>query len=316
MGRLTGYLQDQFRLLAPTGWEGGREQHLLLPELASILDYAPRADVILTNQSEERRLWIEFEVSRADPVANHAKFATAHLFQPQLPGDVFVAMISRHVDRGRRNLAANTVHLMRRIGMNAVQTVLFPDLIGSEVQRFNHMTHDELRASGPDVRPEVERVLAVTTPQGSVGNHRIYFAGEIVDVLLNARAWNEGVKTPGGRTLWGRRRVRYFVYVPYSRAFAPCKFCAFLPIRQPGASDGLTDFSRMTLEFYAELDEREPRFDGNRAQTHLIRRLGMIPRSPDQAPELADHFQHWLASVADLIVVDQDGPIWLCPPDN
>jgi hypothetical protein len=30
-------------------------------------------------------LWIEFEVSRADPVANHAKFATAHLFQPQRP---------------------------------------------------------------------------------------------------------------------------------------------------------------------------------------------------------------------------------------
>jgi hypothetical protein len=225
-------------------------------------------------------------------------------------------MISRHVDRGRRNLAANTVHLMRRVGMNAVQTVLFPDLIGSEVQRFNHMPPDELRASGPDVRPEVERVLAVTTPQGSVGNHRIYFAGEIVDALLNARAWNEGVRNPGGRALWGRRRVRYFVYVPYSQEFAPCKFCAFLPIRQTGASDGLTDFSRMTLEFYAELDEGEPRFDGNRAQTHLTRRLGMIPRSPDQMPELADHFQRWLASVADLIVVDQDGPICLCPPDN
>jgi hypothetical protein len=33
-------------------------------------------------QYGSRRLWIEFEISRADPVANHAKFATAQLFQP------------------------------------------------------------------------------------------------------------------------------------------------------------------------------------------------------------------------------------------
>ena len=48
-----------------------------------------------------RRLWIEFEISRADPAANHAKFATAHLFRPWGPSDAFVSMISAHVARAR-----------------------------------------------------------------------------------------------------------------------------------------------------------------------------------------------------------------------
>src|SRR5437660_6301228 len=139
MGSLTGYLQDRFRAECPPGWTCESESRLLTRELEAILGYAPRADVVLTERAPDRRLWIEFEVSRADPVANHAKFATAHLFQPQAPNDVFVSMVSRHVDRGRRNLAANTIQLMRHVGMQAVQTVLFPALNGPDVQRFNQM---------------------------------------------------------------------------------------------------------------------------------------------------------------------------------
>ena len=50
---------------------------------------------------------LSIEVSRADPVANHAKFATGHLFQPQLPTDVFISMESSNATQGRRNLAFN-----------------------------------------------------------------------------------------------------------------------------------------------------------------------------------------------------------------
>jgi hypothetical protein len=138
----------------------------LTQELEAVLGYAPRADVVLTECATGHRLWVEFEVSRADSVANHAKFATAHLIQPQAAGDMFVAMVSRHVTRGRRNLAANTIQLMRHIGMQAVQTVLFPTLAGIELQRFNQMSKDELRRTGPDVEPEIDRVFAVTTPPG------------------------------------------------------------------------------------------------------------------------------------------------------
>jgi hypothetical protein len=259
----------------------------LTRELANLLGYSPRADVVLTEGTGGRRLWIEFEVSRADPVANHAKFATAHLFQPQAPNDVFVSMVSRHVDRGRRNLAANTIQLMRHVGMQAVQTVLFPALTGLEVQRWNQMEKDDLHRLGPDVQPEIERVFAVTTPQGAAGDHRIYLAGEVVDVLLNAREWNDEVATPSGRELWGRRLTQYFVAVPYSGGFAPCKFCAFLPIPSLRATGGIAATSRMTLPLYVQLDESEPRFDGNVAQRHLTKRLGMVPKTPAEDPRLA-----------------------------
>jgi hypothetical protein len=247
-------------------------------------------------------------------VANHAKFATAHLFQPQPTGDFFVSMMSRHVDRGRRNLGANTIHLMRRLGMSAVQTVLFPQFEGSEIQRLNHMMADELRNADLDVRPEIERAFAVTTPHGATEGHRIFLAGEVVDVLLNAQAWNQAVATPAGRELWGRRRVQYFVYVPYSSQFAPCKFCAYLPVQRVASSPS-TDSLRMTLELYTELDESETRFDGHTAQRHLTQRLGMLTRGPSQDQSLAELFQRWLNSMAGLITVHSRGPIFLCPPD-
>jgi hypothetical protein len=316
MGRLTGYLQARFREHCPPDWECGSEARLLGKELAKILGYAPRSDVVLTNCSSRARLWIEFEVSRADPVANHAKFATAHLFQPQVPNDVFVSMVSRHVDRGRRNLAANTIRLMRRVGMQAIQTILFPTLNGPEVQRFNQMSASDLAKGGPDVRPEIERVFAVTTPQGTAGDHRIFLAAEIVDVLLNAQAWNREVATPAGRKQWGRRRVQYFVGVPYSEEFAPCKFCAFLPIIQPGHSTPDGDSSRMTLHLYVQLDESEPRFDGNVAQRHLTNRLGMVPATPDVHPHVFEQFKEWLASVEDLITVPPKGATILVPPET
>ena len=255
------------------------------------------------------------KLASLDPVANHAKFATAHLFQPQAPNDTFVSMVSRHVDRGRRNLAANTIQLMRHVGMRAVQTVLFPTLNGFEVQRYNQMSKDELRKTGPDVQPEIERVFAVTTPQGAVGDHRIYLAGDVLDVLLNARAWNREVATQPGRGLWGRRRVQYFVSVPYSAEFAPCKFCAFLPVSPVKLSGGLAETSRMTLELYVQLDESDPRFDGGVAQRHLTKRLGMVPTTPAEHLKVAEQFERWIAAAGDLITVHTRGPVFLLPPD-
>jgi hypothetical protein len=316
MGTLTGYLQERFQAACPPGWNCQRETRLLTRELESTLGYAPRADVVLTECLPGRRLWIEFEVSRADPVANHAKFATAHLFQPQASSDMFVSMVSRHVVGGRRNLAANTIQLMRRVGMQAMQTVLLPTLNGLEVQRLNHMSKEEIRRTGPEVQPELERVFAVTTPQGAAGDHLIYLAGEVVDVLLNARAWNREVATPTGRQQWGRRRrVQYFVGVPYSGEFAPCKFCAFLPVRAVPAAGNIADTSRMTLQFYVQLDESEPRFDGHVAQRHLTKHLGMVATTPAENPRAAEQFERWLTTVADLITVHARGPVFLLAPD-
>src|SRR5689334_16782309 len=139
MGKLTVFLQERFDAVCGpgSGWVCRREAPLLTAELEQLLGYACRSDVMLESEDGSRRLWIEFEVSRADPVANHAKFATSHLFQPQQPTDRFLAMVSPHVTRGRRNLAFNAVALMRQVGMRAYQTVLFPYLAPADVQRLN-----------------------------------------------------------------------------------------------------------------------------------------------------------------------------------
>ena len=93
VGTLTRYLQDEFARRTPPGWECRPEVRILPRELERLLGCGARADVALERRKPMRRLWIEFEISRADPVANHAKFATAHLFRPQPETDIFLAMV-------------------------------------------------------------------------------------------------------------------------------------------------------------------------------------------------------------------------------
>jgi hypothetical protein len=124
--------------------------------------------------------------------------------------------------------------------------------------------------------------------------------------------WNEQVATPAGRQLWGRRRIQYFVHVPYSGQFAPSKFCAFLPV---GGPTGPERRWHMTLEVYAALDESEARFDGHAAQQHLTRRLGMVTQDAASDPRIAAAFQRWLAGVSDLVSVSQPGLTFICPPE-
>jgi hypothetical protein len=55
----------------------------------------------------------------------------------------------------------------------------------------------------------------------------------------------------------------------------------------------------MCVELYVQLDESEPRFDGNVAQRHLTKRLGMVRRTCADHPEGAARFEQWLAKVSD-----------------
>lgn len=156
VGSLTTHLQGQFARHLPAGWACAPEVTLLPAELTRVLGYDPRAGVVLTNAAAGTRVSVEFEVSRADPVANHAKFATTHLFVPQGPADHFVAVLSPHIDRGRRNLAVATVRLMRRVGMSVFQTTLSPLLAHAEVKRLNRMPGDAIASEGLDVTAEAD----------------------------------------------------------------------------------------------------------------------------------------------------------------
>jgi len=309
MGALTGYLQEAFVHHVPEGWRCRHEVSVLAPELASLLGYAPRADVLL-ERPDGRRIWIEFEISRADPVANHAKFATAHLFQPQPPQDAFVAMVSPHVTPGRRNLAANTIALMRRVGMAAFQTVLLPQLNGTDIKRLNHLDRTTLAREHLPVREEVERALAVVEPVLTMHERRIHLAGDILEVLLNLQQWHVDLATDAGRQAWGRRTITYFVVDPRSERFAPAKFCAYTAVPLPGTAAR----SEMTVELYVTLDGTDGRFDGYKAHTHLTRRLAFVERRGLEAAGLADAFARWLDAQKEFVIVHRDGPVFLLPP--
>lgn len=307
MGTLPTYLQYAFAAACPPGWTASAEVPLMAGELAHLLGYRPQADLLLSHTSG-RRLWVEFEVSRADPVANHAKFATAHLFQPQPGTDAFVAMVSPHVDRGRRNLASTTITLMRRIGMAAYQTTLLPHLAPAEIKRLNHTPLDELLAAATPVTDELARVFAVSEPVVTDSDGRIHFAGDVLEVLLNLRRWQCELADPATRERWGRRTVTYFIVDTRTGQFAPSKFCAYVDVTAP------TPDAAMTVARYITLDGHEPRFDGHRARAHVTRHLGFTERSLADAPALRSVFERWLAIHQDVIRLHPRGPILLIPP--
>ena len=314
MGNLAVFLQRAFTEACPAGWTCRSEVAIVRPEIASLLGYDPRADLLLERSDRSRRLWIEFEVSRADPVANEAKFATAHLFEPRLESDRFLAMVSPHVTRGRRNLGAATIALLRRVGIHAFQTTLFPHLAPEEVKRLNHRSLIELAAETIDVAPEIVRAMEVTTPlaRGDAA-HSLHYAGDLLDAMLNLARWNDDLATVPGRALWGRRTVTYFVF-DGARSFAPAKFCAYVAIpEREGATTSTAPHAGMTMEVYAALDDREPTFDGHKARTHLVRNLGMSERLPADE-ETREAFALWLRLHAGAIGVHPRGPVMLVPP--
>ena len=296
---LTSFLQQSFASRAPIGWQCAHEVAVLPREQERMLGFAPRADVLLENAGLNRRVWIEFEVSRADPVANHMKFAVGHLFSPQIPGDAFVSMVSDHVTLGRRNLGASAVVLMRTLGMQAFQIPLFPAMTGAMVKELNHLALPQLLCRDLDIETEIERALTLVEPVFSDRSHRVFFASNSFEVSLNVLRWNQDAGTADGARLWGRRTVTYFVYDPRSDLFAPSKFCALLPIPEgqravspgsPGAGIG------MSMAYYCSIDQNERRFDGAAARRHFMDRLGYQLVRPDRPSQLTSRFGCWLAA--------------------
>lgn len=312
MGNLTTYLQYAFAEQCPKGWTSNSEVQLLSNELNDLFGYSSRVDVLLTKNDGSRRLWIEFEISRADPVANHAKFATAHLFSRQLQTDCFISMVSSHVVRGRRNLAANTIYVMREAGMSAFQTILLPEFDPFQIKRLNHLQLNEIQNEILPVQKELERAVSISELILSTNEKRIYFAANLLEVMLNLRRWNQELLTNEGRELWKKRTITYFVFDQYTKNFAPSKFCAYMPINANFDLQAKRTLVEMTVNLYSTL-ETETCFDGNRAQTHLIKNLAMKAFKPDEMPEILPFFERWLNNYSESINVNPSGPVFLLP---
>lgn len=314
MGQLAAFLQQEFQRHCPPGWQAQSEAPLLAEAWRQILGYAPQADVLLTHENG-RRLWVEFEVSRADPVANHAKFATAHLFQPQPDTDIFLSMISPHVKRGRRNLAANAIWLMRYAGMQAYQTPLLPHVTPQEIHRLNHLDQTDLMSARLNIKAEIRRVLDISRTLARIEEAAIHFVSNHTELMLNLHQWNEEIKTASGQSSWGRRTVTYFVYDPVSRRFAPSKFCAYVSIPMTRQFSLPISGATMTLSRYAQIDHDEPIFDGQRAHRHLTANLAMTLVAAPERPELFKQFQLWRQAHEPVVHVHPVGPRFLTPPD-
>jgi hypothetical protein len=202
------------------------------------------------------------------------------------------------------------------VGMRAFQTVLFPELGASDVQRLNQLAQGSAGLPAAEaVEAEIERALAVSDPVLAAAGHRIHLAGDLLDVLLNVREWNRAVATDEGAALWGSRTVTYFVRDPHTNGYAPAKFCAYLPIEDAARVAGWTTVTAgrlpMTLELYALLDGTDTRFDGHRSRSHLVRGLAMRPLL---SPEVPASFGGWLRRQEERIRTHPSGPVVLEPP--
>jgi hypothetical protein len=317
MGNLAKYLQEALMRRCPEGWKCRPEYKVFSPELECLLGFSPRADVLLSHEHSSRRLWIEFEVSRADPVANHAKFATGHLFQPFGPDVTFVSMVSSHVERGRRNLAAAMISLMRQLGISAFQAALLPSVEPDEIKILNHLSLEELSRRRLPIEREVERAIAVPTAVHTIDKAAVHFAGDPFEVMLNVYQWNEEMNDPRHRLQWGRRTVTYFVFNPYSRLFAPAKFCAYQLVWKRdfcGESHERGPLpNAMTIPVYCELDESCRSFDGHIARRHLEPHLAMSLHARIETDPLPHLFAAWHRDFSDAISIHPRGPIFIIP---
>ena len=317
MPHLARYLQEAFERNCPRGWRCRTEARVVTAEVEELLGYAPQADAVLQEVATGRRVWVELEVSRADPVANHAKFATAHLVSPMPAGDAFVSMVSRHVVRGRSNLAAHTVGLMRAVGMRAFQTPLLPELDGEAIKALNHLPMDRLREEAPEPGGELARAMSVAGTLGRALGSDIHFAANAVEVVYNIHRWNADMARPDLRERWRRRPVRYFAHDPRSGQFAPSKFAAYLLLPESGGrlaegiSAGLTG---MGLQAYTEIDQKHPLFDGIRAWRHLHEKLGMAATPLEEMEaRTVDRFWRWAERFKDVLGI-QKAPVVLTAP--
>lgn len=337
MGSLARYLQRRFAQHCPSGWTCKDEVPLVPEDARRRLGFNPRADLMLEQAGSGRRIWLEFEISRADPVANHAKFTTVRFFESLPRHDTFVSMVSRHVDPGRAALAAGTTSWMRAIGIPAFQLPLLPELDGTVVKQLNALPLEVLERDGPAVGPEVARVVTVTnaTPVGD--GHRIHPADNAWTVGLNVRRWNLEIAQPDLGAIWGRRAVQYFAADPATGLFAPSKFCAFIPganfrggsgIQLQVLDAGLSGSAwsaaiasaaqahAMTIRIYAMLDEGDARFDGHIARRHLERGLAYrLVRLGDASPVLMKAFANWHAPRRDQVLLRGDVQL-LVPPEE
>ena len=291
-------LQRRWVESPPVGWTAMREVGVISAGEARMLGYQPKADLMFQNTSTRQRVWIELEVSRADPAANHMKFGSAHLLNPLPTSDAFVSLVSRHIATGRSNLAAHATWLLRANGLRAFQMPLLPELDALTIKRLNQgeVSLDKLPT------PDLGEILLATEPDGSSDGSGIYRVTNRLEVILNIHQWNKDMAEADSRAAWGRRRVLYFVHDSSSNLFAPSKFAAYTRIpKMPSSDEPLPYNPAMTIRAYSKVPHETPIFDGRKAWQRISSLGFEVTQARDCPPRVQGHFRSWLAIHKDTL---------------
>jgi hypothetical protein len=294
-------LQRRWMEQPPAGWVASREESLIGRDEARVLGYQPKADLLLKKVDSNHRVWIELEVSRADPAANQVKFGSAHLLNPLPATDAFISLVSRHVATGRSNLAAHATWLLRASGLRAFQMVLLPQLDSDIIAQFNQGKRQIHELPIPDLG----EILRATEAVGSADGSGIYRVTNRLEVTLNIHQWNKDMADEQARAAWGRRRIRYFVYDGSSGLFAPSKFAAYTRIPEECTRDEPLPYNpAMTVRAYSKIPQDHSIFDG-RIAWQKISSLGFQVKKASECTTLIQkHFHTWVGRHAELLDVN------------
>lgn len=275
----------------PAGWAASREVGVISRTESRMLGYQPKADLMLQNAMTRQRIWIELEVSRADPAANHMKFGSAHLLNPLPASDAFISLVSRDIATGRSNLAAHATWLLRANGLRAFQMTLLPELDALTIKRLNQgeVSLDKLPT------PDLGEILLATEPVGSSDGSGIYRVTNRLEVILNIHQWNKDMSSEDARAAWGYRRVRYFVHDPHSNLFAPSKFAAYTRMPKALSPDEPLPYNpAMTVRAYSKIPHDTPIFDGRKAWQKISSLGFQVTKASNCPARVQEHFRSWL----------------------
>ena len=92
------------------------------------------------------------------------------------------------------------------------------------------------------------------------------------------------------------------------------KMEVFINVLPTFATSPLPTTQLMSMPLYTSLDESEPKFDGNLAQSHLQRQLNMRLTTPDESPHISQAFTTWQATQINHVWVHPSGPLFLVAP--
>ena len=148
------------------------------------------------------------------------------------------------------------IWVMRRVGMEAYQTVLLPHFSREEIKRLSTLSFSDIAKQSLNIKLEIERALTISQSLGQANTMNIHFVANLMEVMLNLNQWNHDLATEFGRQLWGKRTVTYFIYDPCSGQFAPSKSCSYVSVPHPTTVTHSIAGSIMTVQNYVQIDTR------------------------------------------------------------